>query len=363
VKLFSPDNAEFQKAVGLALRVREGYADGKKTPYLLEFCRAYHKNCGKSDSVKRNYASVVNLLAAYEAQEKARVKFSHLNVEFYNSFRSFLLSATYKKNEEQIHYAKNTVGKIIKKLRELINEARRAGYHSVVLEGFVVESEESDSIYLSVDELLQLHRLTITEGLVREQLPDGYTEEGLAQKVQLLNDSRDVFLVGAFTAMRFGDYGGLENIRSTDKMISKRTQKTGVKVVIPMHWVIREILERRGDKLPKVLKNKSINEALKELGKLAGISETVEKTITRGGERVTSLHKKYELISSHTARRSGCTNMYLSGIDIYTIMGFSGHKTVSTFLKYIKIQQEENAKRYTEHPFFVGEGHKAEGAR
>lgn len=354
VKLFAPDNAEFQRAVALNLRIRAGYADGEKSPYLLDFCQKYMESCGKSKAVTSGYALAIRHLVAYEKARRVRVKFAHINIELYNSLRSFLNSETMiRKNGEVVYYAKNTIGKIVKKLLELINEARRAGYHSIVPEGFTVSLEESDNIYLTVDELLRLHRLNITERLVLDELPDDYDAKRLEEKVQFLIDSKDVFLVGAFTAMRFGDYGSLENVRSTDMLISKRTQKTGAKVVIPMHWVVREILERRGNKLPRMVNNKSINRALKELGKLARLDEPVEKTITRGGKKVTSVHKKYELIGSHTARRSGCTNMYLSGIDIYTIMGFSGHKTVSSFQKYIRIRQEENARRYAEHPFFV----------
>jgi predicted metal-dependent RNase len=152
--------------------------------------------------------------------------------------------------------------------------------------------------------------------------------------------------------MRYGDYSGLENLKHTDKFITKRTKKTGAKVVIPMHWVIREILERRGNMLPKAVSNQKLNDALKELGQLADITDEIELTVTRAGKQVTTRRPKYELMTTHTARRSGCTNMYLAGIDIYTIMGFSGHTTEKSFRKYIKIKQEENAQRFLEHPFF-----------
>ncbi|MDR0606203.1 MAG: tyrosine-type recombinase/integrase, partial [Bacteroidales bacterium] len=171
-------------------------------------------------------------------------------------------------------------------------------------------------------------------------------------KIEALNDNKDRFLIGAFTAMRYGDYSGLENLKHTDKFITKRTKKTGIKVVIPMHWVIREILIRRKNILPVAVSNQKLNDALKELGQLADFTGKVEITVTRGGKQETIRRPKYELITTHTARRSGCTNMYLAGIDIYTIMGFSGHTTEKSFRKYIKIKQEENAQRFLEHPFF-----------
>jgi integrase len=52
---------------------------------------------------------------------------------------------------------------------------------------------------------------------------------------------------------------------------------------------------------------------------------------------------KYDLITTHTARRSFATNLFLSGFPAISIMKITGHKTEKSFMKYIKISQEENA--------------------
>jgi hypothetical protein len=352
IKIVAPDMHDFKEAITRALKIRSG-ADGEKTPYLIEFAENYKKNCSKNNSTKKNYGVTIEHLFRYENKFKTRLKFEHITLDFYNSLRNHLLQQTYEKNGEKQHYAKNTIGSVIKNLRLFFNEARRAGHHNFTLEGFKVEQEEVDNIYLTTDELVRLHNLNITSELIFEKLNvivEQYND--LQRKIDALNDNKDRFLIGAFTAMRYGDYSGLENLKHTDKFITKRTQKTGTKVVIPMHWVIREILEKRENVLPRAVSNQKLNDALKELGQLADLAEEVEITVTRGGKRVTTRRPKYELISTHTARRSGCTNMYLAGIDIYTIMGFSGHTTEQSFRKYIKIKQEENAQRFIEHPFF-----------
>jgi hypothetical protein len=53
---------------------------------------------------------------------------------------------------------------------------------------------------------------------------------------------------------------------------------------------------------------------------------------------------KWEMVMTHTARRSFCTNMYLKGIPVPTIMAISGHKTEKNFYKYIKADGMEHAK-------------------
>ena len=53
---------------------------------------------------------------------------------------------------------------------------------------------------------------------------------------------------------------------------------------------------------------------------------------------------RYNCVTSHTARRPGITNMYLSHkYTILQMMHVSGHKTQKTFMDYIKLSSEEIA--------------------
>ena len=67
-------------------------------------------------------------------------------------------------------------------------------------------------------------------------------------------------------------------------------------------------------------------------------------TRTVGGKLVTETFEKWEQVSSHTGRRSFCTNMYKRGLPTLMIMSVSGHKTEKSFLKYIKVKQSEHAE-------------------
>jgi len=53
---------------------------------------------------------------------------------------------------------------------------------------------------------------------------------------------------------------------------------------------------------------------------------------------------KYELVTSHTARRSFATNLYRRGLPASQIMLLTGHKTEGAFLRYIKVSKEDNAR-------------------
>ena len=63
----------------------------------------------------------------------------------------------------------------------------------------------------------------------------------------------------------------------------------------------------------------------------------------------TTKYKKWEVVSSHTARRTFATNLYKSGFPSISIMQITGHKTEAAFLKYIKVNKHEHAKLLAEH--------------
>ena len=74
---------------------------------------------------------------------------------------------------------------------------------------------------------------------------------------------------------------------------------------------------------------------------MAGLTEEVPVVTTKGGRPERQMIPKYKLVHSHTARRTGATLMYLSGMDIYDIMKITGHSTPAMLKKYIKADELE----------------------
>ena len=52
---------------------------------------------------------------------------------------------------------------------------------------------------------------------------------------------------------------------------------------------------------------------------------------TKGGIRETTISKKWELITTHTARRSFASNAYLQNVPTISIMKITGHRTEKVF--------------------------------
>jgi integrase len=111
-----------------------------------------------------------------------------------------------------------------------------------------------------------------------------------------------------------------------------------------VHPIVRSLLNKYRDTPPKVITNQKFNEALKIIGAKARLGK-----ISIGGKIV---EKKDEL-TTHTARRSFATNAYLSkSMTVYEIMNCTGHKSESSFLKYLKLDGLDFAKQAAESKFF-----------
>ena len=233
-------------------------------------------------------------------------------------------------------YAINTIGGHIKNIKLFMKLATKKGLNNVMEfedEDFRKIEEDVQTIYLNISELDKLFNLDLS-------------------KVKRLETTRDLFLIGCFTGLRFSDLKQLNKEHFYDNVIRIETQKTSNPVIIPLHPMVRAICEKYEYNLPRLVSNPKMNEYLKEIGKLAEIDEIILLNETRGGSKLQRKVPKYELISVHTSRRSFATNMYKAKVPSYAIRLITGHKTEKAFLKYIRIDKEENAKMMLEHDFF-----------
>ena len=124
------------------------------------------------------------------------------------------------------------------------------------------------------------------------------------------------------------------------------TKKTGAKVTIPIHPMVRQILEKYKYVLPEVPPNNEFNRIIKLVGEqLPALHVSFVKQITYQRERKQVQKMKYEFLQTHTARRSFCSNEYLRGTDPMVIMAISGHKSHKSFMRYIKVSNEQFADK------------------
>jgi hypothetical protein len=282
----------------------------------------------------------------FRKQPYKPLDFNDITIDTYNEFVKFF----YKRN-----CGANYIGKHIKSFKTIMRAAREEGYHNnmeIERKAFKTISEPTDEIYLTADELKKLYELDIS-GLDLTSLNTGLKPS----EIKFLPVVRDVFLVGCYTAQRYSDYSHItkDNLKeySGNKVIELIQAKTGEKCIIPIRPECDTILKRYDYTLPKTLEQK-VNTGIKIIGKLAGITDVIHLEKNRGGMKVKTDAKKCDLICTHTARRTGCTLMYLAGLPVIDIMRVSGHRTEREFLKYVRVTKEQTAINLSNHPYFKG---------
>ena len=268
----------------------------------------------KSYNTIRSYKSTLQKITDFEKKTKKKVSFDSIDLEFYEKFRKYLIS--------ECKLLNNSIGKHIKILKTFLNYAVEKGVNqNLAYKKFKVSTEQVDIIYLTEVELLHLHTLELDS--------------------KRLRNVRDIFCLACFTGLRFSDLNKIKTENIADGILTLRTEKTKDILTIPLNDYAMEIIDRHtsDDKihLPHVITNQKMNEYLKELGEVAEFDDLVEQHRYSGSKKVTTKTEKYNLITTHTARRTFVTLALEKGFRPEVVMEMTGHKNYATFKRYIKI--------------------------
>lgn len=171
-----------------------------------------------------------------------------------------------------------------------------------------------------------------------------------------LEVERDRFYISYNFLLRFNDSIHIEKTdivqENGNHFLHTVHEKTHKKVIIPVFKKTLQILKKHDYKLPKTT-NQESNWKLKEIGKIAGVDSDVTITEIRKGIIIKNVFKKYELITTHTTRRSMATNLYLNGFELKQIQLMGGWTNTRTLELYLKIDSMDNAIKASKHPFFT----------
>ncbi len=255
-------------------------------------------------NTKKGKTTSLNIIKKFSAS----VSIQDIDRNFFNRLMNFLDSKGYHQNTKwgvakelkaQLRYAENIEG-------FKVNTDYRKGL-------FNVTKIDTDSIYLTEKMINKLEKVDISH------LPQGY------------RDARNLWMFAYFTGFRYNDCvdfdpSDIVNLKGK-KFIKKRQLKTTKFVFAPVRKKMKPYIKKHAISNPKA------NLYIKVVAALAGIKES-------------------EKITIHTARRSFCTNAYKADVPISQIMLLSGHKTVESFLIYIKISSEEHAMLTSLNPYF-----------
>ena len=161
---------------------------------------------------------------------------------------------------------------------------------------------------------------------------------------------RDIFCFCAFTSLRFSDVKMLRWSDVGERSIRVTTVKTHDALVIELNDYSEEILTRYAEedypdgRVFPVPANQTMNEKLKELGKLCGLNTLIRVTEFRDGKRQDVLTPKWKLLGTHAARRTFICQALMMGIAPNVVMKWTGHADYDSMKPYIAVADSVKAR-------------------
>lgn len=268
----------------------------------------------KTQSTIRRHRTTLSRMKEYCEKKNCRLSFDDIDLNFDERFKNFLI--------DDVKLTNNTVSKHYKTLKAFLNWATERGYNTNhEFQKLKAKQTEGEIYFLTWDELMKIFEF--------------------APKNPTLERVRDIFCFGCFTGLRFSDILNLKQENISSDTIQIQTIKTKGKTSIPLNQFSRMIYEKyKSDEtymLFNSISNQKMNQYLKDLGKDAGINEPVQIIRYQGTRRIENIVPKYEVLTSHVARKTFITNAMIRGMSTEVIMDITTHNSYKSFKRYFKI--------------------------
>lgn len=241
--------------------------------------------------------------------------------------------ATSKQN-----FSKNTIALLAAQLSAFLGRMHSKGKYDGTVhtnDSLSYGREKVDAVVTYDDEIIEIYNTT--KGLSKSDIR-----------------ARDIYCFGCCVGLRAEDLNRINDYHLVNDAWEFLTDKSGKKVLIPMHWLAREIYDKYNGKIPTYLSRSALGPHLPKICRAAGLTEKVLIVSTVSGVTKGTYYDKCDLVQPHTMRRSFATNAVLAGIPDNLVMEITGHGDWKTFKDYIKITQERKLKVLKEHSWFTG---------
>jgi phage integrase family protein len=289
---------------------------------------------GISVSRVKAYHTLKGIFLDYQKHTRKHYRAKDINTPFEKHFLNWLMNERGYKDSYAL--------KIIDNLKAVCNEAQTLGMQTSPQLTKIGKgtTDKETPVYLNVFDLDKIRNCAIEN--------------------KSLDNARKWLLLGCLLGQRGGDLlditeaNFIHNIDGVE-YVQLKQQKTGKKVNIPLVGDLEEINTIRQSGLPYKISVQKLDKYIKQVCKLASITELVEHSkvcmvdaegniieqdekgnyTSKGVKRtVKGMFEKWQLVGSHTCRRSFATNLY-GKLETVFIMQMTGHTKESTFLAYI----------------------------
>lgn len=308
-------------------RIEEKVDDSVFLNYLQNFTDFKRDTASYTVCTLRKYNNLKDRFTQYQKKKKKIFLIQDIGAKTLIDFKNYLIA--------DCDLMETTAVRFIKNVKTVIFDAEQNGKKiHYQIRGFSTGTTNTEyKVFLSFDEI--------------ERIKD----------IQTLNTdwniARDWLVLGCFLGQRASDllrmnkrmiYTKTDSEGNSFRFLEIKQQKTGEKVVIPLHDEVETILNKYNGDFPPTFANNFdsnavlFNRHIKKVCELAGIHEMIKGKVYNEDKKKNEIveTEKFNLVSSHVCRRSFATNFY--GNKMFTtpqLMSITGHKTESMFLNYI----------------------------
>jgi hypothetical protein len=289
--------------------------------------------------IRRNYAMLVKKLGSIERMFGCRIMPAMISGIFWNHFVPFLA-------DQGLKYS--TIGHVKANLIAVLNWSSKYGvklnpsYSEVDIPNYV-----PSKISLTPDEISHIYHFKIG----KEETYSFRSKKILIlrkNKIETLGKVRDMFVLGCNLGQRYSDLVRISPENFKNGQFSIVQQKTGNKCFVPINALSIDsritfaILEKYGYHAPYTGDINNYNTYLHELLYYIGedFMEEVHIDNRINGVIMRETRRRWQMISSHSARRSFATINTIRNVPRNKILRATGHSSEKAFVRYICYDEE-----------------------
>lgn len=257
----------------------------------------------------RKYEVLQAVWLQFESHRKKSVSVLTLSFTVMEEFRQYLINVRKNRND--------TVYKMLASLKSFIRWLIQNGY-----------SVDKKCLELRQKVKSKYEIVTLTESEITK-----LSEVKLKKEQRVI---RDCFLFQLYTGQRFSDMQQLNPEQICNEAWRFQSVKTSKDMYVPMvGWGAKAYeIARKYDFIFPRYASQYYNRALKKICESAKINESVTLKRFNGSKAITIKKPKYDLVSSHTARRTCVSQLLAKGVPPTVVMKLTGHSSIQTMMRY-----------------------------
>lgn len=341
-------NEAYNKGLPSEMKTFEKYFDKSNRKTLISYLEDYIVY-RQSDSVRgtwKEFRTLKGRLDRYEKHFNETLFFETIDFDFSEKLKTWSKTANLNPNT-----VKKTFDALSTFLTNYVNDQKKLGF-TLSLDyrekkfSKVSGTHSQDPTPLYFDELKRIIDFIPTDPIEYTKIQKGKPVK-LFLTVNAQYKIKSLFILACSTGLRYGDLTSLKKSNFVGNTIKVRASKTdnnksSKTLFIPIVPIADQILKEIGYDMSKIkLSNQKANDYLTVILRQLNIdTPTIKYEYSLNGDRKEIEIPKYDIITFHSGRDTFITNCLIAGVDVTTVMSWSGHSKYDTFKKYIKLSEE-----------------------